>query len=455
MPDPWLVAFLWVGAAAVPDCTSLLQTETGTREGAAFHDNQRVRLTLANYIDLQYFVNLSVGSPPQTITSIIDTGSYELVVFSSSCKGCGLAGAFNHAGSSTHRLGVLVTQLTYGSGDVEGDQATDLVALGPARPAPQSFWEVRKAQMPLLGHAKFQSILGVGPPETPAADAWDALAGAVRDVAKSAQVGVAPRKETTAQVRSSLVSAMEISGTPTMLRNFRVRLFSLCLGRRPGSSGYLVWNDSLPLARPAAFAHLAVVGRHSWTLSLTEVRLGGFGPQQAAGVYLGCREGCGAIVDSGTSLLVMPSSAIALLDEALQGANLDCSGLQGLPSLFFTIDGTQLTLPPDSYMSRKKFTEPCRLELSVLHSTSTSKVGPLWILGMPFLRQYYTTFDVGTDVHSRKIHVAPAGGDCNPVGPGPTLAADRTRPYMRSLDRDRMYIPPLTRRVTTQAFVNV
>mmetsp|Transcript_102549 Transcript_102549/g.299153 ORF Transcript_102549/g.299153 Transcript_102549/m.299153 type:complete len:463 (-) Transcript_102549:76-1464(-) len=454
----WLLA---ASAAVALDSSALVQVHVkGEDSQRQESDGRGTRLELRNYIDLQYYVNFSLGTPPQQITGIIDTGSFELVVFSKDCTGCGLAGAFEGDRSTTHRLGRLVTQLTYGSGDVEGDQVEDAVALGSSRPARQNFWEVHKASMPLLDHAKFQSILGVGPPETPAADAWDFVSKAVQEASASMASGhhKHPSNAAMKNVESTLISAIEISKTKTMLNNFGVRTFSICLGRKPGANGYFIWNDTAVLDRPELFSTLPVVGKHSWTLKMTDVRLRARGPgyAQADGeTYLGCQGGCGAIIDSGTSLLVIPDSAISLLTETLQTDGLDCDSLHELPSLILTINGREFSLSPDAFVSRKRHSEPCKLELSVLQSTSTSEVGPVWILGMPFLRQYYTTFDVGENLPSRALHVAPASGNCTPGGAGLELAEDRARPYLRSVDRESMYLPPLVKRVTSQAFLRI
>ena len=47
-----------------------------------------------------------------------------------------------------------------------------MVQIGAFDHRNQTFWEVVDARMPILRNSAFQAIVGVGPPETPAADAW-------------------------------------------------------------------------------------------------------------------------------------------------------------------------------------------------------------------------------------------------------------------------------------------
>merc|ERR1719282_281216 len=166
----------------------------------------------------------------QTIAGIVDTGSYELMVFSKSCKRCGKAAKYDASQSSTHRLGLLVAAQSYGSGDTQSSQASDLVSVGPFKAKNQTFWEVDRASMPILNTAEFQAIIGVGPPETPAADAWEEVQNqfnAVDQMSNNSEV-LPPSKMQDAE--DSFNAAVELSSTHTMLENFGVGTFSVCLG---------------------------------------------------------------------------------------------------------------------------------------------------------------------------------------------------------------------------------
>mmetsp|Transcript_58087 Transcript_58087/g.180205 ORF Transcript_58087/g.180205 Transcript_58087/m.180205 type:complete len:150 (+) Transcript_58087:3-452(+) len=88
------------------------------------------------------------------------------------------------------------------------------------------------------------------------------------------------------------------------------------------------------------------------------------------------------------------------------------------------LDGKLVELPPAAYVVRTRtrvrpsalkrlLAEPAREtvdECSVGFMTldKESQYGPVWILGMPFLRYYYTVFDRA----AKAIHIAPSTRSC-------------------------------------------
>merc|ERR1719396_62074 len=142
-------------------------------------------------------------------------------------------------------------------------------------------------------------------------------------------------------------------------------------------------------------------------------------------------------MDSGTSLLMLPTNAIDKLLEAVSKLNSNCTNLDELPHFAFQLDGQQFTLPPDSYIAeaiddeKVNATVPESLvgfarirtwqrpgyvrQLMVMEGNTRSQYGQTWILGMPFFRQYYSTFDLGDTREDRALYVAPAKRDCTPL----------------------------------------
>lgn len=108
----------------------------------------------------------------------------------------------------------------------------------------------------------------------------------------------------------------------------------------------------------------------------------------------------GAILDTGTSLIALPSTLAELLNKeigAKKGYNgqytIECEKKDSLPDLTFTLTGHNFSIGPEDYI------------LDVQGSCISSffgmdipePVGPLAILGDAFLRKWYSVYDLGTN----------------------------------------------------------
>jgi len=330
--------------------------------------------------------------------------------------------------------------------------------------------------MPVLRFSAFQSIIiGVGPPEAHAEDAAERLRQTVQDVSKYTDEGEPVPQELMKSLSDRRSMMQGLSSKKAMLETFETKLFSLCIGRQPNSPAYLIWSDTAPLVKPEYFLRVPVVGNHTWS-----VRMDGpvlvYHPDVSAadkrfeGVSLGCENGCAALLDSGTSLLGMPGAAIDEIVKITLEKDFNCTELWKLPSLKLRLGGHEILLPPDSYISEQadvsktKVGPPSFLrwrnlngdrgswqqrpgafcDLMVMQSDADTIHGPLWILGVPFFRQYYTTFEVaGRDRTQRALHVAKASDTCHPAAPlEDTTLPPRTELYRRLIDPTKLYVPP-------------
>lgn len=428
---------------------------------------------LVNYGDVQYVTHFRMGQ--QTIVGILDTGSFELVVFSKACKSCGPAAKYDPKMSPGHVQGKLMTMQSYGSGDTYSTQAFDSLSMGPYEETNQSFWEVIGARMPILATSAFEAIIGIGPPETPAVDAWQDAQEAIKNVSTVYTEGMKPSKAELKYAKESLEAALEVSRSPTMLDNLHVGSFSLCLGAEPGSDGYLIWNDTSAFDMPQLFRRVPIIGKHTWSVRLSNVELtGGDGRSSSASFFPGhtgpfaCQEGCVALLDSGTSLLAVPGNVITWLSRELSRLSPDCSNIESLPDLVITLGEHRFTLPPDAYVAEVKGSVPKYLQnfvrmttvkanttargecqLLLMESFAESQHGPFWILGMPFFRRYYTTFFIGESTESRSLYVAPASDDCTPSSTPPTSLSSR-KAYKRLIDPNKVHVPNVVQKAHWQ-----
>mmetsp|Transcript_88483 Transcript_88483/g.230642 ORF Transcript_88483/g.230642 Transcript_88483/m.230642 type:complete len:447 (+) Transcript_88483:59-1399(+) len=350
------------------------------------------RQMLDNHHDMSYVGNMTVGG--QRLQGVYDSGSLELVVVSDKCKSwCGSEQRMFHAAhSATYQHGPMSVVLEYGSGEVLGKEAYETVSVGPLGSTEAPFWEVVDANMPLLQQSGFGAIVGLGP---------------------------IPADATVLRPHG----AENNKSFALLMRKLGADRYSVCLGRTPLSPGVLVWNDGLVESMPRAFTKVTTVEGGFWLTSLTDVRFGS--------TPVACFEpgSCGAILDSGTSLISTPEDAFVSIGELVEQLSVDCDNIAELPELHFKLDGIPHSLPPDSYIGRVRGNSTdgvkshfrtsgsaapsCQTTLMKINMDSAA--GAVWVLGMPFFRRYYSAFVQATTESRASVYTALAGPDCQPV----------------------------------------
>lgn len=391
------------------------------------------RQELENEGDAQYTGKVAVGS--QTLAAVVDTGSFDLVVFSSQCRLCGDAGKlYNDTLSTSYSPGSISAEQNYGSGTTKSFEAYETVKVGPFTASNQVFWKVLDAQMPILNDATFQAILGVGPPSSALKMALDEAAQARAEVLERQKAGenvtsywpiVKHFDEVAEHAKKSLL----------FTTNIAAHTLSICLRRGERAPGVFTWNDVLPQEMPTAFTQVAVVGDTYWSAELRDVKLGPVPRFNREDTPLGCSKvTCSAVIDTGTSLIVAPNDAVTRVNNLLQdwsASGVNCTDLSALPELEFKMDGKLFTLPPESYVGeltgrmnddmkqllphvQNENGPSCVALLMTLDAPS--QFGPLWVLGLPFFRKYYTAFRLKhNEVDPKTMAFAPAGPDCYPM----------------------------------------
>ena len=97
------------------------------------------------------------------------------------------------------------------------------------------------------------------------------------------------------------------------------------------------------------------------------------------------------VIDSGTSLIAGPKAIVDPLIEGITVAK-DCSGIESLPDLTFTLDSTDYVLKPDDYVL--KITQGSNTQcLLGIQSISAPDNFKYLIMGDVFMRPYPTKFD--------------------------------------------------------------
>lgn len=111
-----------------------------------------------------------------------------------------------------------------------------------------------------------------------------------------------------------------------------------------------------------------------------------------------CEEGCIAVVDTGTSLVVGPNLEVEKLQELIGAVpfhdsyTVDCDKLSELPDVSFCIGDSNYVLKAGDYVLRE---ESLGQEICLSCFSGMDMKVALWILGDVFIGRYYTVFDQG------------------------------------------------------------
>jgi len=122
------------------------------------------QVKITNYLNAQYFGPIQIGTPGQNFNVILDTGSSNLWVPSSTCTtiACNLHNKYNASASSTYKANGSKFDLNYGSGEVAGYWSIDTVNFGGVNIKGVQFGEATKEVGLSFIAAHFDGILGMG-----------------------------------------------------------------------------------------------------------------------------------------------------------------------------------------------------------------------------------------------------------------------------------------------------
>eukprot|EP00419_Tripos_fusus_P060784 CAMPEP_0172915414 /NCGR_PEP_ID=MMETSP1075-20121228/194255_1 /TAXON_ID=2916 /ORGANISM="Ceratium fusus, Strain PA161109" /LENGTH=292 /DNA_ID=CAMNT_0013774489 /DNA_START=434 /DNA_END=1308 /DNA_ORIENTATION=- len=164
-------------------------------------------------------------------------------------------------------------------------------------------------------------------------------------------------------------------------------MFALYLGPRMTDQAEITlggWKSSHAVGTPL---WVPLSSTNYWQFTLQEVLVGN------VSVPI-CNNSCQAVIDTGSSLLMGPQKVGDAIKSLLHSHASDCSttSLAALPNIGFRVNGTLLELRPNDYMDTSADT--CLFAwTSSLDQPDFQGTTPVLVLGMPFLRHWYTIFD--------------------------------------------------------------
>lgn len=381
-------------------------------------------------------VMILVGSPPQQFDVVVDTGSNAVLIPSCACVKDGFCSpednCYQWKVPPTDMTSAI--RLTFGSGSVDAVAATDIVQVGSLKAKMEHSLLLMVRNELDLGGTSFEGILGLGLPRRSA------------NFEPGIDAGDAPSLH---------------FNTTGFLETARIGQFSVCLNRN--ANGVLRLGQGSVSGSP-----LPSVGKVHWGLGLSGLSVGK--NEISVGICSpDAKEAdqdtpCGAIPDSGTTLIMAPRDHIEtlfekicaswprcrkeasdgsieaflmLLSQCEDWAGEEGEGLKELPALNFQLEGSngkkqKLSLSPSAYIVEtldedvKHVTKhltgvlPADVTVPTGHQTKrclpafgvieyhTLSNGPIWVLGLPLFYEY----QVGYDLEARPASVFFNSQDC-------------------------------------------
>lgn len=303
------------------------------------------------------FSEIEIGTPPQTFKVVLDTGSSNLWVPSQSCNSiaCYLHSKYDSSSSSTYKSNGSEFEIHYGSGSLTGFVSQDNVKIGNIEIEKQDFAEATSEPGLAFAFGRFDGILGLG---------YDSI---------SVNKIVPPFYQMVNQ---------EAIDEP---------VFAFYLGdtNEEGDDSEVVFGGVDKSHYEGDITYIPLRRKAYWEVDLDSISFG----DEIADL-----DDTGAILDTGTSLNVLPSALADMLNAemgAKKGYNgqwsIDCSKRDELPDITFALAGYNYSITAYDYIL--EVSGSC---ISTFQGMDLPEpVGPLVILGDAFLRRWYSVYDLG------------------------------------------------------------
>lgn len=338
---------------------------------------------IKNYMNAQYFGDITIGTPPQNFSVVFDTGSSNLWVPSAECSwtnfACWIHNKYHSSKSTTYVKDGREFALQYGTGSLKGHLSQDTVNVAGLPVSEAIFGEAIDEPGITFVMAKMDGILGLAYP-TIAVD----------------------------QVKPWFNQAVDQGVVPAAQ-------FAFYLSRNVGESGELTLGGVNTDRFTGDVDWHPVTRKAYW-----QIEMDGISTQGAAV----CDGGCQAIVDSGTSLIAGPVDEIKAINTAIGALPMptgqyivNCKKLDVMPDVSFNLGSKTYTLKPRQYTLIISQAGKTECISAFMGMDIPPPAGPLWILGDAFMGWYYTIFDfennqVGfadlvSDNPTEKLHFEP------------------------------------------------
>lgn len=267
---------------------------------------------------------------------------------------CYLHSKYDSSSSSTYKKNGTEFEIRYGSGSLSGFVSQDVVSIGDLELKGQDFAEATSEPGLAFAFGRFDGILGMG---------FDRL---------SVNGIVPPFYQ---MVNQKLIDEP---------------VFAFYLSGESGDdSSEVVFGGVDEDHYTGKITEIPLRRKAYWEVDLDAIS---FGKETAE------LENTGVILDTGTSLIALPTEMAELLNSeigAKKGFNgqytVDCAKRDSLPDVTFKLSGHDFAISPYDYILEVQGS----CISTFMGMDFPAPVGPLAILGDAFLRRYYSIYDLG------------------------------------------------------------
>ena len=302
--------------------------------------------------DISYFSTVKFGSSNKPLRMLLDTGAANSWVMGADCttKACEKHDTYSGAGSTSYATTGTDWSVSYGTGSVSGQVVNDTVSFAGFT-IPLSFGSVTIASDEFTTYP-MDGILGLG------------------------RIGKSEAKLTT------------VMGQLAEQGSIKNNLFAMSLSRGAdgGTDGEITFGD---------YNKAKVSGDIVYTDTVTndglwEIPLDNAGVDGKPGKFTGKS----AIIDSGTSYILLPTADAQKLHDLIPGAeevgeafHLPCSNTK---SIQLTFSGKSFDISPKDYMGAKGSDGNCVSNIAAHQAFGDDQ----WLIGDTYLKGVYTIFDL-------------------------------------------------------------
>jgi hypothetical protein len=302
-----------------------------------------------DYMNAQYFVELSIGTPPQYFKVCPDTGSSNLWVPSKDCDSiaCYFHDVYDHSSSSTYTPDGRNVSIHYGSGECAGIASADNVTIGGLN-ANMTFAEMTTEGSISFIAAQFDGIMGL----------------AFKNISVD-----------------SIDPPLKVFYDQHLIDKYIV---AFKLGKTPGDVGEMTIGDWDPSQFTGDISWFPVAKELWWYFDLDDILVDGvsvgFCQQTDTGK-------CAGVLDTGTSMIIGPPKYMDIVMKDIEVDAL-CRNIDQNPTITFVINGYKFPLTPEDYV--------LNLSGECLPGMLGMEIGTydFFLLGDTFLRKYYSIYDM-------------------------------------------------------------